>query len=88
MDKNGLISKEEFMNLILRKMPHKEHSLSNNRAQRNLKQFVEFMKWSSVSAETIISLVDSNKDHSLDLKEFEILLNERVSFKISKEETL
>lgn len=68
VDKNGLISRQEFVNLIINKLQVAEHSVGSERARRNLKQFVEFIKWSQVSPDTVIKLADNNNNHELDMK--------------------
>ena len=82
-----MISRDEFVKLIIRKLPEKiDMSLGSARARRNLQQFVDYMKWSTISPETIVKLADIDKNSVLDKKEFEVLLNNKLRFQISSEE--
>jgi len=84
-DKNGLISKSEFVNLIVAKLPDlgAAESIGTERGRRNLKSFVDYLKWSSVSAETFIKIADKDRNGVIDMKEFEELLNRKLNFNIT-----
>ena len=75
------------MRLIRSKLTDsKQMSVGSARARRNLQNFVDYMKWSTISPETIVKLADSDKNSVLDKKEFEVLLNNKLRFHISTEE--
>lgn len=63
-----------------------EQSAGTERGRRNLKQFVDYLKWSAVSAETFIKIADRDRNGVIDMKEFEQLLNQKLSFNITFEE--
>mgnify|MGYP000017624719 CR=1 FL=1 len=68
-DKNGLISKKEFLNLIKEKYPDAmQGSAGTERGNRNLKQFIDYLKWSQVSPQTFIKIADSNRDGVINMK--------------------
>jgi len=48
-----------------------EQSVGTERGRRNLKEFVDYLKWSSVSAETFIKIADRDRNGVIDMKEFE-----------------
>ena len=49
-------------------------------------QFVDYLKWSSVSPATFVKIADKDKDGQINMKEFNELLNQKLSFNISFEE--
>lgn len=87
-DKNGLISKTEFVTLIVAKLPDMQaaESIGTERGRRNLKSFVDYLKWSAVSPETFIKIADRDRNGVIDMKEFEELLNRKLNFNISFQE--
>ena len=89
-DKNGLISKKEFLEFITRRMPSKKahtlQSIQRERATRNIQQLTAYIKWSGINATSILNLADTNKSNALDLKEFSDLLTNKLKFKMSSEE--
>ena len=46
--------------------PNKE-SVATERAKRNMSQFVEYLKWSSVSPTTFIKIADKDKDGQISM---------------------
>lgn len=65
--------------------PNKE-SVATERAKRNMSQFVEYLKWSSVSPTTFIKIADKDKDGQISMNQFNDLLNNKLSFNITFDE--
>lgn len=89
-DKNGLISKTEFLEFITRRMPskrlHTAQSIQRERAARNIQQLTAYIKWSGINATSILNMADTDHSKTLDYDEFADLLTNKLKFKMSTEE--
>lgn len=69
-DKNGLISKPEFMEFITKRMPskrsHTVQSIQRERAARNIQQLTAYIKWSGINATAILNMADTDHSKTLD----------------------
>lgn len=55
--------------MLMSKLPNpNEQSVSTERAKRNMSQFVEYLKWSSVSPTTFIKIADKDNDGQINMK--------------------
>lgn len=65
-DKNGLISKEEFTEMILKKLPSPpQHHLASARGLRNMKVLVQFMKKAQLTPEKMLLLGEEDRSAGL-----------------------
>ena len=87
VDKNGLVSKTEFVKLLNSKLPEsKPQSVASERARRNLDVLSGHMKWTQTSPESLLQLADKDRNYTIDLKEFHELLIGKLGFQVSVEE--
>lgn len=86
-DKSGLISQDEFLGKLVRNLPSQAHHepVHSERAQRNLDNFVGYVKWRGITPEAILQAADRDNSGEVDQKEFSVLL-EKLHFHISEEE--
>jgi Ca2+-binding EF-hand superfamily protein len=86
VDRSGLISKNEFLQFLTVRMPSgKQHVIQEERAGRNLQNFASYLKWSGISAPTILKIADVNGDSQISQEELGALLA-KLNFKVSDEE--
>ena len=71
-DRSGLISQNEFLSKLVMNLPSNiQHAPVNiERAQRNLKNFVGYIKYKGITPETILNAADRDKSGEVDRKEF------------------
>ena len=87
VDKNGLVSKTEFVKLLNSKLPEsKPQSVASERARRNLDVLSGHMKWTQTSPESLLQLADKDRNYTIHLKEFHELLIGKLGFQVSLEE--
>lgn len=87
VDKNGLISKTQFVKLLNNKLPEsKPQTVANERAKRNLNLLSAHMKWTKTTPEDILQLADKDRNYTIDMKEFHELLCGKLGFQVSVEE--